>query len=1389
MSNSSSDTVPAQLPDSPYPGIDPYRYADRGVYSGREAEARDLLRLVVIYRGVLLYSSSGVGKSSLINAGLVPLALAEGFQPQRVRVQPRLGQEIVIERLSENKNGGVCLLPNIFVADDKERVTLSTEALLEGLREKASQVHPLLVFDQFEEWATLFEEGSAGQTLEQVRTAQDRICQAIAALLRETSLPVKVLISLREDYLAKLTPLFKMSPKLPDQYLRLEPLEGRQISHVIRQPFVNHPEHYSRQINAALADEIQRQFLGRASTRDVPLTEVQIVCRSLFESRVPTEDLAGYFQEHGGVQGLLEQYLEQALESLGAEQREPAICLLTRMVTSAGTRLVIWQGDLLKRVENDYSIPPDLAARTLDNLERNTKLVRRESRRDVYYYEIASEFLVGWIRKQAQEHERLAEQRKEEKRRLDAESQKKQAEAQRRAEEQARNRRHQIVVLCVIVALVAILAIVAFKKEVRNAKEAREADSLRLAQSANLITGDPESRFLLAMSASSEIFSKDKKLLPESEAALRQSLADPQFNCTLRGVIDSISDLAFSPDGTRLATAEYSKTVRVWDARYGTLLLTLSGHTDNVVKVVFDLTGKYLATASNDQTIRIWDASSGQSKFTIPVDYDVWGLSFSKDGSLAAIGDDTRARLVWDSAGHPARRLTDAEVSDRFGLVKATDWNIKDRNKNSLLHDRSGQIVYATIDPTITMRSFSPDGKYLATVKTDGSLEVRDANQQLLKTSTAQSTKQLSSTMTTQSSVKQISFAPNGKSLAMGEEDGTVEIIGRFSGFLKLNGHNRNVTALAFSPDGNRLATASDDRTIKVWAASPILSDSAYNRLLLFSGDSARIVGLDSKSIRVWDASSLRLVSQLRDTPRAIRLATSFDGNRLATVSEELISGKAQESTRGIRVLDTAAGQLLALIPIPGKDPQALSFNRDGTQLFAVSLDNTLTRWDASSGKMLDSRPGQSEPFEFIFFSSDGSHLAGVRKDGAVTVSSSSTGALLYTTAAGEALGVTPSFSPDGSILATAARDKGAVKLWDGSSGRLLHQLATDTSNTSKLIFSPDGARLAIVNRDDDGTIEVWDTSKGQLEHTFLVGTTRILSSVTAFSNDRQSLILVDHSGVWEPYPLDDKVLMAQARDEKRATRPLTSRECRKYRLNGTDCQLAELMDDGIQLAQAGNVSAAEARFARVRALDSTYPETDARRLAAEKILVDAKTSASSDDLNAAIAAFQTANMIDPNAKLNPQAEAHHWAAKGKILEAESLLAQGKDAVLWERAKDDYHAALELDPSVKVSGRDWNLMCWYGSLLGHAQEALEFCDRAVASRPEDPNLRDSRGLARALTGNLHGAIEDFQAFVDKYEVADPEDKKMKSQRQAWIKALSARQNPFTHPVLAGLMKE
>lgn len=108
------------LPESPYPGIEPYTYVERNLLFAREAEARKLMRLVTMFRGVLLYSASGIGKSSLVNAQLIPLALMEGFQPERIRVQLHYGQEIVVERISQYMHDMPPFLPSLFAGDEPQ---------------------------------------------------------------------------------------------------------------------------------------------------------------------------------------------------------------------------------------------------------------------------------------------------------------------------------------------------------------------------------------------------------------------------------------------------------------------------------------------------------------------------------------------------------------------------------------------------------------------------------------------------------------------------------------------------------------------------------------------------------------------------------------------------------------------------------------------------------------------------------------------------------------------------------------------------------------------------------------------------------------------------------------------------------------------------------------------------------------------------------------------------------------------------------------------------------------------------------------------------------------------------------------------------------------------
>jgi tetratricopeptide (TPR) repeat protein len=99
----------------------------------------------------------------------------------------------------------------------------------------------------------------------------------------------------------------------------------------------------------------------------------------------------------------------------------------------------------------------------------------------------------------------------------------------------------------------------------------------------------------------------------------------------------------------------------------------------------------------------------------------------------------------------------------------------------------------------------------------------------------------------------------------------------------------------------------------------------------------------------------------------------------------------------------------------------------------------------------------------------------------------------------------------------------------------------------------------------------------------------------------------------------------------------------------------------------------------------------------------------------------------------------------------------------------------------EISAASWNTLCWFGSLWGYAPEVLETCERAVALAPKDGGIVDSRGLARALTGNVRGAIADFEVFN-----AWTDDDGLRTERGRWIATLRTGGNPFTPKQLKDL---
>jgi tetratricopeptide (TPR) repeat protein len=178
------------------------------------------------------------------------------------------------------------------------------------------------------------------------------------------------------------------------------------------------------------------------------------------------------------------------------------------------------------------------------------------------------------------------------------------------------------------------------------------------------------------------------------------------------------------------------------------------------------------------------------------------------------------------------------------------------------------------------------------------------------------------------------------------------------------------------------------------------------------------------------------------------------------------------------------------------------------------------------------------------------------------------------------------------------------------------------------------------------------------------------------------------------------------------------------------------------------------------------------------------RDSARAGDRKEAVAIFHRASELEHGLDLDPVAEAQKIADAFALLnEGEKLVKQGK----VKEAISAYEQAQVLDPTIVVSAAAWDILCRFGSLWGSPSNVMYACENAVTLEPVNVRFRDSRGLARVLTENYPGAIEDFQEYVTwgswgRYE--QPEEDLRK--REKWIQELKAGQSPFDAATLQAL---
>jgi WD40 repeat protein len=993
------------VPATPYRGIHPFRYADHAIFFAREEETRLLASLAAVYRGVFLYGDSGSGKSSLVSAALLPRAYRLGFAPVRVRVQPRVGEELVIEPIVRSDDG-TDVLPCVLAPehDGSSRVVLSIAEFEARVRAVADEHRPVLVFDQFEEILTLFEDADA--------IASRRVlAEMIVRLLREP-LRVKLLFVFREDYLGRVKQLLAACPELVDHALRLGPPSADELQTIIRGPFERFPGRFGRELDPALAQTLRAALAERFGIGEVSLSEVQTVCLRLWQSSDPAALLA-----EKGVQGILEDDLGEALDALPSELRAAAVALLGQMVTSAGTRNVISADDLRQHVqEEDEEIAPQLLDEALDRLERDSKLVRRERRHDVYLYEITSEFLVPWISKRSEELRREQERQRE-------------------------RHRLRIVVsiagaLLILVALIAALAIWALGQRDNARRRATQSNSLALASSASsLLDSRPDVSLLLAF----EAYNTSPRVEARSSVlAALSAVAVPAGLAILRGHTEVVWNAAFSPDGRMLASVSDDETVRLWDVRtHEQLGEPLRGHTGSVFSVAFSPDGRVLASASADKTVRLWDVRTHE-QLGRPLrghTDSVSSVAFSPDGRVLASASNDKTVRLWD--------------------VRT--------------HEQLGRPLKGHTD-LVDSVAFSPDGRTLASSGRDNTIRLWDARTHKPRGQPLRGHK---------SRVLSVAFSPDGRTLASASYDKTIRLwdtrthkpLGQ-----PLRGHTDAVDSVAFSPDGDTLASASYDKTIRLWNArthkprgEPLNGHTAIVDSVAFSPDGRMLASAsDDKTIRLWDARVPSPRDQrLRGHTDAVdSVAFSPDGRMLASASAD----------KTIRLWDTRTHKGLGR-PLMGhtESVDSVAFSPDGRMLASASDDKTIRLWDTRTHKPFGQPLRGHDSFVFdVVFSPDGHTLASASEDATVRIWDVGTHRQLgppLTGHEGFVFGV--AFSHDGRTLASVSQDA-TVRLWDvGTHKQLGTPLIASEDSVLAVAFSPDGRTLASASADK--TIRVYE--------------------------------------------------------------------------------------------------------------------------------------------------------------------------------------------------------------------------------------------------------------------------------------------------------------------------
>ncbi|HTJ47601.1 MAG TPA: protein kinase [Kofleriaceae bacterium] len=998
----SADSSAASTADEtcPFPGLAAFGRDDAARFVGREREVEAFVNRLRVQPLCTVVGPSGAGKSSFVQAGVIP-SLPDGWTAITMRPGPSPMASLTSRLASRPARG-------TFV----------------------------LVVDQLEELFTLCDD--AGE--------RARFADAIARLARTADDPVRVVFTIRDDFLlrAEAMPAWRariahgltlVTTPAPDDLRRIlvEPL--RRAGYELDDP--------------ALADEIVRAIADAPGA----LALLSFTASRLWELRDRRfrQLSRKAYASIGGVGGALAQHAEATLTAMPADDQRLVREAFRHLVTAEGTRAVLSRDELAQILAREMAPRrgagprpkaepsatgeagargPGVAPRAAPGIvvellvEARLVVVSEGAGERV---EIAHEALldawprlVTWRREDAEgarlrdqlraaarqwedrgrptgllwRGDALAEYRMWRMRTAGALTTVEEAFADASLADARRTRRRRTGAMAIAFAALAsgVIALL-FSNAAANRQRARAEDyATQLhdtleqqyeAQGRRLVLDGDPLQGLAYLARAASFGAKGRA----HDFLVGEAVAAASGERVELAHDGPVRSPRFSHDGRRLVTASYDHRARIWDAQSGALVHALA-HQDVVLDASFAPDDASVVTASADGTAAIWDTSTGAQRAVLAHGGSVRCAAWSPDGArvLTASADDTIG--VWDAKS--GARLVTARG------------------------DGAGWSACA----------YSPDGARVAAGDERGTTRIFDA-----------STGRVIAVAHQRQLVRPIRFSPDGRVLVAASRDGTAIAVEVETGrTLYTFAHDASIMWAEISPDGRRVATASNDHTAAIWDLA------TGERLQTLIGHAAGV------NRARFDAS----------------------GTRLLTVSDD---GTA-------RLWDVATGRPLArwlghrdVISDADLDPS-------GRQFASASDDGRAIVWDATPQERVTWLVGHTGVVDSAAFSADGTRVVTAGHDGTARIFAADGRALAILRGHDGAVRWA-AFAPDARTIATAG-DDGTVRLWSGT-GDALAILRGHTGAVNQLAWAPDGAQLASAS--DDGTLRVW-TAQGALVRT-----------------------------------------------------------------------------------------------------------------------------------------------------------------------------------------------------------------------------------------------------------------------------------------------------------------